>query len=118
MQLILYITTCILLILHEIESAYEKEWEILRLPGGITGFLLMHIPILAAMFCGLYWLDRDLPAGNIISIVVGAGGLLPLAVHKIVVYRKDAFNKPVSNIIIACGGLTGIALIIVSILNI
>jgi len=29
-----------MLLLHEIESGYEKEWEILTLPGKITGFLL------------------------------------------------------------------------------
>jgi len=40
-----YILNVTLLILHEIESSYEKEWEILKLPGKITGFLLFHIPI-------------------------------------------------------------------------
>jgi hypothetical protein len=42
----IYILHVTLLILHEIESGYEKEWEILRLPGRITGFLLLHIPII------------------------------------------------------------------------
>lgn len=31
-----YILNATLLLLHEIESAYEREWEILKLPGGIT----------------------------------------------------------------------------------
>jgi len=30
---LLYIVNATLLLLHEIESAYEKEWEILKLPG-------------------------------------------------------------------------------------
>ena len=42
--LILYCINATLLLIHEIESSYEKEWEILALPGGITGFLLLHIP--------------------------------------------------------------------------
>jgi len=33
-----YILNVTLLLLHEIESGYEKEWEILKLPGKITGF--------------------------------------------------------------------------------
>ena len=33
------------MILHEIESGYEKEWEILKLPVKLTGFILLHIPI-------------------------------------------------------------------------
>lgn len=29
---LLYIVNATLLVLHEIESAYEKEWDILKLP--------------------------------------------------------------------------------------
>ena len=29
-------------LLHEIESAYVREWEILKLPGKITGFLYVE----------------------------------------------------------------------------
>ena len=47
---LLYILNATLLLLHEIESAYEKEWEILNLPGRITGFLLLHIPIILILF--------------------------------------------------------------------
>ncbi len=50
---LLYIINATLLLLHEIESAYEKEWEILKLPGKITGFLLLHIPIIVLLFYGL-----------------------------------------------------------------
>ena len=50
---IAYIINATLLLLHEIESAYEKEWEILKLPGEITVFLLLHIPIILVMFYGL-----------------------------------------------------------------
>ena len=48
--IVFYILNATLLLLHEIESAYEKEWEILKLPGKITGFLLMHIPIILFLF--------------------------------------------------------------------
>jgi hypothetical protein len=36
----------ILLINHEIDSAYWKEWELFKLPGGIGGFLILHFPML------------------------------------------------------------------------
>jgi hypothetical protein len=47
---VFYVINASLLLLHEIESAYVKEWEILKLPGKITGFLLLHIPILLLFF--------------------------------------------------------------------
>ncbi|MGQ9465892.1 MAG: DUF6713 family protein [bacterium] len=40
---IFYILNATLILLHEIESAYEKEWELFRLPGKITGFVVFHI---------------------------------------------------------------------------
>ena len=45
-----YILNATLLLLHEIESGYEKEWGILKLPGKITGFLILHIPIIFILF--------------------------------------------------------------------
>ncbi|QQO08733.1 DUF6713 family protein [Breznakiella homolactica] len=111
----LYSTVCTLLLLHEIESAYEKEWEILHLPGKITGFLLMHIPIIAVMFLGLYWLAAGFPAGNIVSLIVGIAGLFPFTVHKLLVRRKEHFGSLTSNIIIIASGITGIALAALSI---
>ena len=42
----LYMLNSTPMLLHEIESAYEREWEILKLPGKISGFLLLHIPII------------------------------------------------------------------------
>jgi len=41
----LYLINAILLINHEIDSAFWKEWELFKLPGGIGGFLILHFPI-------------------------------------------------------------------------
>jgi len=41
----LYLVNAILLINHEIDSAFWKEWELFKLPGGIGGFLILHFPI-------------------------------------------------------------------------
>ena len=42
----LYLVNAVLLINHEIDSAYWKEWQLFRLPGGIEGFLLLQFPLL------------------------------------------------------------------------
>ena len=44
MLIFLYILNATILLLHEIESGYEKEWEILKLPGKITGFGVVLMP--------------------------------------------------------------------------
>jgi hypothetical protein len=106
-----------LLILHEIESGYEKEWEILNLPGKITGFIIFHIPILLVMFYGIYEIIKGTMIGNILGIIVGIGGLIPLLVHKIIVKRKDKFNSAISSILIYANAITGILCVIMAIIN-
>jgi hypothetical protein len=113
--IVIYIINAMLLVLHEIESAYEKEWEILRLPGRITGFLLLHIPILFIMFYGLIELERMSRVGSILGIVLGAGGLLPLLIHKFLASRKDRFALFISNAIIYLNVVTGVVLIYLAI---
>jgi hypothetical protein len=103
-----YILNASLLLLHEIESAYEKEWEILNLPGKITGFLLLHIPILILLFYGLIEIEKQTMSGLIIGLITGVGGLIPFAVHKIIVKREDHFNKPISNIVMYSSIITGV----------
>lgn len=107
---ILYILNSTLLLLHEIESAYEKEWEILKLPGEITGFLLLHVPIIFFMFYGLIEIEKLSAVGLIISIIFGVSGIVPFFVHKVFVKRKGHFNLIVSNMIIYLNALTGGAL--------
>jgi hypothetical protein len=109
MLTVLYIINASLLLLHEIESAYIKEWEILKLPGKITGFLLLHIPILLLFFWGAIELGKQNTTGEIIALIAGAGGLIPFLVHKLLVKKKGYFESPASNIIIYLNVLAGLA---------
>ena len=109
---VFYILNATLLLLHEIESGYEKEWEILKLPGKITGFLIIHIPIILIIFYGLIELIDQTNIGLILAFVLGVGGLIPFVVHKILAKRDGHFNSLISNIIIYLNIMTGIVLII------
>ena len=113
-----YIVNATLLLLHEIDSAYEKEWEILNLPGNISGFLLMHIPVILFFFYGLLAVHDGLLTGHVIGIVTGCAGLLPLLVHKLFVRRTDHFNSFASNCIIFLNTLSGIVLLVLNVLRI
>jgi len=112
--LIVYCISATLLLIHEIESAYEKEWEILALPGGISGFLLLHIPIILIVFYGAIELAWGTLLGSIISLILGFGGLLPFFVHGVLVRRKVHFNRITSWLTIYANMVVGIALLIIS----
>jgi hypothetical protein len=64
----LYFFNSVLLINHEIDSAYWKEWELFKLPGGITGFLLIHFPLLIFVLYGLVLVSRQSLSGLIFSL--------------------------------------------------
>ena len=113
---VLYIINASLLLLHEIESAYVKEWEILKLPGKITGFLLLHVPVIIVLFWGAIEIGKQTTTGNVLALVAGVGGLLPFIVHKILVKKKGYFESAISNVIIYLNVLAGLATVVFSLL--
>ena len=110
-----FILNATLLLLHEIESSYEREWEILKLPCKITGFLLMHIPIILLLFYGVLEIERQSQLGLYLGIITGIGGFIPFLVHKVLIVRKDKFNLFISNTLIGMNMITGIITIILSV---
>jgi hypothetical protein len=92
-----YLTNAVLLILHEIDSAYWKEWELFHLPGGATGFLLVHIPILPFILYGLVLVSHQTFAGLILSLVLGLAGVFAFSIHITFIRQgRDEFKAPVS----------------------
>lgn len=112
---VFYILNATLLLLHEIESAYEKEWEILKIPGQITVFLILHVPIIVVLLYGLLKIENQTLPGLILGIIFGIGGILPFLVHKIFVKREDHFNSLISNAIIYLNVAAGIGTIVLSV---
>jgi hypothetical protein len=115
---IFFLLNATLLLLHEIESAYEKEWEILKLPGEITGFLIMHIPIILLLMYGVIEINNYSLPGRVIGVITGTGGVIPFLVHKVFIKREDCFNRTLSGIIIYANIFTGIGTILLSLFNI
>jgi hypothetical protein len=108
----LYLINSMLLIDHEIDSAYWKEWDLFRLPGGISGFLLLHFPLLFVILWGLIMIARHSTWGWVFSLVICLGGLFAFSIHTWFLRKgRPEFDKPVSKIILG-------ALLIVSIIQI
>ena len=94
----LYLFNAILIINHEIESAYWKEWELFKLPGGISFFLILHFPILFIILLGLHLVYNKSYGGLIISLILGCGGLFAFGIHTFFIKRgHESFNLPISS---------------------
>lgn len=111
----LYMTTATLLVVHEIDSAYWREWELFRLPGGAGGFMVLHIPILLVVLYGAVALGQEQAAGGVIALVVAAGALAAAGIHAgFLRAGHPQFRSAVSLLILAAGALTGLALTVSS----
>jgi hypothetical protein len=101
-----YVINAVLLINHEIDSAYWKEWELFRIPGGITVFLLLHFPLLFFVLYGLVEVSQGTHAGLVCSAILGAAGVFAFGIHMFFLARgRMEFRSPMS-IFILCATLT------------
>ena len=97
----LYFINATLLIVHEIDSAYWKEWELFKLPGGLNGFLIFHIPIVMIVLYGLILVDRQSIAGLIVSFVLSLSGVFAFCIHRYFIRKGyQEFTAMISQVIL------------------
>jgi len=93
----LYIVNAVLLIVHEIDSAYWQEWKLFKLPGGISFFLALHLPLVFLILCGLVQLQQSTLAGYVISMILAAAGIFAFTIHMIFIAKGNReFKIPLS----------------------
>lgn len=106
----LYLTNLTLLILHEMDSTYWKEWDLFHLPGGQPGFLLMHLPLWPLALYGAIQVWSGTPAGTIYAGVVAATGLIGFGLHTYFLRTgHPEFDTPISKVILWAMLLTSMA---------
>jgi hypothetical protein len=97
----LYSVNATLLIVHEIDSAYRQEWKLFRLPGGISFFLILHLPLVFLILYGLVQVQQELLAGQILSLVLSLAGIFAFSIHTFFSYRgHPEFKTPISIVIL------------------
>jgi hypothetical protein len=93
----IYLINSVLLITHEIDSAYWKEWELFKLPGGAGGFMALHLPLVFIVMYGFYQVSQETLAGLIISLILGLGGIFAFTIHTWFIKKgQPQFKTPVS----------------------
>ena len=98
---LVYLVNSVLLIVHEIDSAYWKEWELFRLPGGLDGFLLLHIPLVGLILYGLLMVEAGSMLGTIIYYIVNFGGFFAFSIHTYFLRKGDErFTSRVSQLLL------------------
>lgn len=94
-----YLVNSVILINHEIDSAYWQEWKLLNPKDekGINGFLILHIPMLFAVLIGLVFVYDYKFAGYIISLILSACGIYAFIFHFYHLMKgRQEFNTAIS----------------------
>ncbi len=113
----LYFFNALLLIIHEIDSAYWKEWELFKLPGGITGFLIIHVPLIGAILFGLVAIILWPITGIVFSFILCFGGIFAFSIHTYFIKKgKEEFTSPISKAILIATLVVSVIEIVVTIL--
>jgi len=114
--LLIYIITSALLILHEMDSVYWREWDLFRLPGGVTFFLLLHAPLLLVVLWGVAEVQKRSAAGFVISIVTALSGLFAFVIHQIFIRKgHKEFSSLLSQSILAITLISSLLLLIAAV---
>ena len=93
----LYLINSVLLVNHEIDSAYWNEWKLFKLPGGINGFLVVHFPLLFLVFYGMILVYQGSQMGLIFSLGLSFAGIFAFITHMYFIKNgRNEFNVPIS----------------------
>ena len=81
LQFIVYNLTVLMTIAHFLDSAKEREWTDVLYGGSYIGWLVSSIALIGVAMAGIVpvWLGNQ--AGDILSVLVGIGGLGAAGYH-------------------------------------
>ena len=101
-----YFWTMLCLILHQIDAAYWREWEMFYLPGGVQGFLVFNLAAIAVVLAGYRQVLLALPRARLYAGICGALGLATFVIHAgFALAGLEQFHLPLSMaIIVLCLG--------------
>ncbi len=78
---IIYLSNLALLITHEIDSAYWKEWDLFGMSGEIQGFLIVNFILILAGLIGFRNLISGYKSGYYFALVLSGTGVFAFFIH-------------------------------------
>jgi hypothetical protein len=105
-HLLLYLVNSSLLITHEIDSGYWREWDLFGIGGDIEIFLIINFILVVVMLFGYRILLEGVRSGYLFSFAVAVSGISAFSIHGyFLMTGHGEFTTTVSMIILALTGL-------------
>ena len=97
-----YFWTMLFLILHQVDAAYWREWEMFHVPGGIQGFLVFNLAAIAVVLVGYRHVLQETKQASRYAAVCAALGVGTCLIHAgFALAGLEQFHLPLSVAIIA-----------------
>ncbi|MGB4075839.1 DUF6713 family protein [Pseudomonas sp.] len=95
-----FITMC-LLILHQIDAAFWREWEMFYLPGGVQGYLVFNSLVIPLVLLGYKHVVQSSDKAIIFATACATLGVLTFLIHSgFALAGFEQFHLPLSMAII------------------
>jgi hypothetical protein len=78
---LLYVLNSALLFTHEIDSGFWREWELFRLPGGVSGFLVANLVLILAVQLGFRSVVLRRRGRLRWALLLAAAGVIAALIH-------------------------------------
>ena len=96
-----YFLTMCLLILHQIDAAFWREWEMFYLPGGVQFYLAFNILVIPVVLLGYKHVVQSSAKAIIFAKVCASLGVLTFVIHSgFALAGFEQFHLPLSMVII------------------
>jgi hypothetical protein len=93
----LYLLNLALLITHEIDSAFWKEWNLFGLPGGIQEFLVVNFLLVLVALVGFRNMISGKRSGYYFALLLAGSGMFAIGIHSYFILQgHQEFTLPVS----------------------
>ncbi|OIN44549.1 MULTISPECIES: DUF6713 family protein [Pseudomonas] len=99
-----YFLTMLLLVLHQIDAAFWREWELFFLPGGVQGFLLFNALVIPVLMIGYRHVLLGTSRASFFAKICAGLGTLTFVIHAgLALAGAHQFHLPASiAVIILC----------------
>lgn len=99
-----YFATLLALILHQIDAAFWREWEMFLLPGGVQGFLVFNLLAVGIVLLGYRHVLLQTRKARGFAMICASLGVTTFAIHLgFAAFGHRAFHLPLSMVVMgAC----------------
>ncbi len=106
----LYTLNLAILITHEIDSAFWKEWQLFGLPGGIQLFLVLNFLLIFLFLFGLERVIGRTKSARLYSYGLSLAGIFTFVIHiMFLMLGHEEFKMPVSLMILTAALLVSLS---------